>query len=113
MMLRAFAAASALLLAGCATPDVPTAAPYATYRSAKARAAIVECLLNRLSGNSIRPTRTDAPGVTSIHFTSVDQWTNPAAYLFTVTDEGAGSTIEARLPGGFAKRALPTAETCF
>lgn len=113
MMRRAIVATAALLLAGCATPDVPSAAPYATYHSAKARRAVVECLLNRLSGSSIRPTRTDTPGVTSIHFTSVDQWTNPAAYLFTVADEGAGSTIEARLPGGFAKRALPTAETCF
>jgi hypothetical protein len=102
------------LLAACAsTAHLDQAAPLATFHSASARTVVAKCLLDRLSGSGVTPQRTDSVGATTVRFTSTDQWTNPGLYLFTIRDDSGGSVVEARMPRAFAKRGLPTAETCF
>jgi hypothetical protein len=102
------------LVAGCAsTAHLDQAAPLAVFHSASARPAVANCLLDRLGGSGMMPQRTESVGTTTLRFTSIDQWTSPGLYLFTIRDDRAGSIVEARMPKGFAKRGLPTAETCF
>jgi hypothetical protein len=106
-----------LILGGCAaineTAHLDAQAPVGVYHSAKARSEVADCLLNRLSGSGMRPEQQISSGETMLRFTSTDQWTSPGLYLFTINDEGSGSVVEARMPHGFVKRGLPTAETCF
>jgi hypothetical protein len=75
--------------------------------------AVANCLLDRLGGSGVLPQRADSVGATTLRFASIDQWTNPGLYLFTIRDDRGGSIIEARMPRGFATRGLPTAKTCF
>lgn len=104
----------ALLMAGCTeTANLDRSAPIGTFQSTKLRSAIAECLLNRLSGNAMRPEQNVGAHETTLRFTSTDQWTNPGLYLFTIRDAPSGSVVEARMPHGFVKRGLPSAETCF
>ena len=80
------------------------------YHSAKPRAAIAECLLNRVGSDDMTPHRTDAEGTTTLGFTGRGLAMKPAIYQFSIRDDGAGSVIEARR---FAKANLANAETCF
>jgi hypothetical protein len=111
-MRRLLALAAFLVLPACAA-RLENAAPVAIQQSVKSRDAVADCLLNRLSGSARRPERHDSPGKTTLRFTSLDQWTSPGLYLFTISDAGTGSLVEARMPRGFVARGLPTAETCF
>jgi len=102
------------LLVGCASvSDLNDAAPVAVYHSPHGRSAVADCLLDRLGSSGVRPERQDSVNTSVLRFTSMDQWTSPGLYLFTIEDEGTGSLIEARMPHGFVKRGLPIAQTCF
>lgn len=101
-------------LTACAsTAELANSQPVRTYYSTNSRAEIAKCLLDRMGGSGMRPERADSSGVTRLRFTSLNQWSNPGLYLFTVRDKNAGSLVEARIPHGFEKLGLPTAETCF
>lgn len=99
------------LLSSCAsTTEMAAAPPFATVHSAKARGAVAECLLNRLSSDELLP-RKDARGATTtVSFASRGWAKQPAVYVFTIRDEDAGSSIEVHR---LAHANLATAETCF
>jgi hypothetical protein len=98
-------------LAGCATTADMAAKPAsAVYHSHNARAAVADCLLNRVSDTDMWPERKVGPDVTTIGFTARDSATHTGIYLFTIRDEGTGSVTEARR---FAHAPLSYAETCF
>lgn len=100
-----------LTLAGCATTADMAAQPAsAVYHSKNARAAVADCLLNRVQDPYMWPERQVASDVTTIGFRARDSATHTGLYLFTIRDEGAGSSIEVRR---FAKMTLTIAETCF
>lgn len=102
-----------LLLAGCASASQMAQKPPArVYHSPKARSVIVECLLNRVTSADLHAVRTEAEGATTIAFTSAGAMIKPqpTVLLFTVRDEGSGSSTEAWRLGNVS---LAAAETCF
>lgn len=106
---------SLLLLCGCATTDeLASAPPDHVYRSDKAREAIADCLMNRLSAPDIVPQKSEAVGVTTVGFTGHGGLTRPGIYAFTLRDApGGGSVIGARMIHGIAAPSFKTAESCF
>lgn len=106
--------AAALLLAGCATTSQMAQRPAdRTYSSSRPRAAIAECLLDRVTSADLIPERTVGAGITTIGFSSGGALRHPGIFLFTIRDAGNGSTIEARMLHGLLGYSLTTAETCF
>jgi hypothetical protein len=105
---------AALLLSACAsTADMAQLPPDRTYQSAKSRADVSECLLNRLSDPGVHPERTITPSETTVAFSSAGGITHPAIYVFKVSDAANGSLVQVRTMHGLARMDLSTAETCF
>jgi hypothetical protein len=107
--------ALALLASACAatTPDeMALHAPKKDYHSAKARAVIADCLMNRLSAPDRQPEQHVSAGHTVVAFTYPGP-RHDTFYHFLIRDEASGSAVEARMPKGLTRVALPTAETCF
>jgi hypothetical protein len=104
--------ASALLLSACTTTieGMANQPPASVYHSAKAREAIIDCLLNRVGSDELRPQRTEAEHATTLGFTGPGIARKPAMYLFTIRDEEKGAAVEVRRQAGMS---LANAETCF
>lgn len=107
-----FACGTALALGGCATTAEQMTAkpPVATYHSDRAREAVSNCLLDRVSDAELRPQVSKTHDMTMISFASRGLGKGPILYLFIVTDDTGGSKTEVRR---FAHASLSNAETCF
>jgi hypothetical protein len=105
-------AALALLLAGCTTTTdhLTSSPPFKVVHSQQARAAVADCLLNRLSSQEVVPTRESDGSSTTLSFNGLGLARRPAIYVFVIRDEQSGSLIDVHR---FAGATLAAAETCF
>jgi hypothetical protein len=85
-------------------------APFETVHSQKPRAAVADCLLDRVSSDELIPNRQVGASETTVAFNGRGLARKPAIYLFVIRDEASGSTVEVRR---YAKATLTAAETCF
>lgn len=111
-MVRAASAAALLLaLAGCTTGQLLQQPPSRTYHSGKSRAALADCLLNRLAGSEFRIDSREQRDATLVR--ASQGLTGVTYFLFTIRDDPVGgSAVEMRRANSVAP-GLHNAETCF
>ncbi|SMF70499.1 hypothetical protein [Allosphingosinicella indica] len=101
--------AMTVLLAGCSTAQLSENQATATYPSAKSRAEIGECLLNRMSGSMSRVRIERAERSDSV---VVDGPLGNPVMVFLIKDAETGSITELRRMSSLTS-GKGNAETCF